>query len=426
MSSIEDGANASTVAVGWLYSDEARSWRRCTICLSADELTIEVDFRLHSVVDLAVIRGVDEVAEPLDGQLTVELATEDHPTLRLACPADFVSLLIERLLVHSQRSGPASDPRAVVASAAAAMSERSATTRLGGRRALEAEVERLRAALAAMGVEEQLELAEQLEATRTEIAALRLEATRELEERRADVEADLSEQQRRAEARLAVLQQQTTRFQRAAERARATALAEEAALAEARVAAEQYERTASDRTPRCDASTLADPRLEAVRQRIGGIGLSGGAIAATTNRSVGLSPSQGRTLVHDVSKLMLRAYDAEADRLAQTMQPGALRAAVGLLAASRDAINSVSRTVGIVVAPPYHQLRVEELELVAELLDGAGAPGSASCAPAGLEQGEPAGFEVGADATVIDLRDGPESQAVGPTSPPSRRGARRS
>ncbi len=73
-------------------------------------------------------------------------------------------------------------------------------------------------------------------------------------------------------------------------------------------------------------------------------------------------------MVNDLSKLMLRAYNAEADRLAQTMKPYKLEAAVDRLSKSREVIGRLGKTMSIAVAPAYHQLRIEELTLTADYL----------------------------------------------------------
>lgn len=54
----------------------------------------------------------------------------------------------------------------------------------------------------------------------------------------------------------------------------------------------------------------------------------GGAVLATTNWSVNGSATEGRKMVRDFSKLMLRAFNAEADNLVRGLKPYKLAAAV--------------------------------------------------------------------------------------------------
>lgn len=381
MAGVEDDAEIGDAATGWLLSDERQVWRPCNLRLLADRLTIDADDGPAIVAMFSGIRGVDEVDAPANGRMTIELSADGHPALRVACPDSLVTALVERLHQLDQRDpAPVSlgqgydslvdaDPRTVVAAAVAAMSEHSANRRLGGRKALELEVERLRAALAAMGVQERLELALQIEATREEIIALRASVEEEIDAQRARVAEELSERQQRAEARLSVVKGQIGRLQRAADAARSAAVREEAALVKVRDEAMLQEvGIYAYRLPLEDSSAYA-ARLESVRTRIAAMGKPGsGAITATSDWTVNDSVSQGRKMVEDLSKLMLRAYNAEAERLAQTMLPFKLDAATERLSSARDAIGRLGRTMSITVSPAYHQLRIEELSLIADYL----------------------------------------------------------
>lgn len=92
----------------------------------------------------------------------------------------------------------------------------------------------------------------------------------------------------------------------------------------------------------------------------------GGAIQATTNWQVNGSAAQGRKMVNDFSKLMLRAYNAEADNLSRGMKPYKLATAIDRLDKVAVTIERLGKTMSIRVSPEYHRLRVEELELAAD------------------------------------------------------------
>lgn len=392
MNSIENDAAASTVAVGWLFSDETRTWQGCTLSLCRAHLRIEGELLDPSKIALDEIGSVDQIDESAGDAVRIEVLLLGGPALCLALPDSFVSALLHAL--HLSLHGPAVD------AAVAVVSGHSAAKRHGGRRALEAEVERLRFALAELGVQELAELEARLVATRSEIESARIGVAEELAAERARVAAELDEQQRRAESRRAVLQDQIGRFQRAADRTRATLKAEEAALARFRA---ERELDPVDRSiDLSGGGTAVDgPRLASVRTRIVAMGKRERAVTTTRSRSSAPSP-QGRKVALDVSKLMVRAYDAEAERLVQSMRPGQLDASLEQLAAARDEINMVGRTLGIAVSQTYHRLRVEELELVAERL--AGAAGMAKVA-------------------AIDLRGAGDGQPVSPAVTTSPRGA---
>jgi len=94
----------------------------------------------------------------------------------------------------------------------------------------------------------------------------------------------------------------------------------------------------------------------------------GGAVLATTNWTVNGSAAEGRTMVRDFSKLLLRAFNAEADNLVRGLKPYKRDAAVERLAKVAGVIERLGKTMQIRIAPSYYQLRVRELELTADFL----------------------------------------------------------
>lgn len=95
----------------------------------------------------------------------------------------------------------------------------------------------------------------------------------------------------------------------------------------------------------------------------------GGAILATTDWTVNGSAAEGRKMVRDYSKLMLRAFNAEADNLVRGMKPFKLDSALDRLEKTSDAIERLGKTMNIRVSPAYYQLRIRELELTADFLE---------------------------------------------------------
>lgn len=117
-----------------------------------------------------------------------------------------------------------------------------------------------------------------------------------------------------------------------------------------------------------DAVAYKEP-LTLLQRRIKEMGTKdGGAITATNDWTVNGSKTEGRKMVRELSKLMLRAYNAEADRLVQTMRPYKLDSAVDRLTKARDTISRLGRTMNIDVSARYHKLRIEELTLTADYL----------------------------------------------------------
>lgn len=92
----------------------------------------------------------------------------------------------------------------------------------------------------------------------------------------------------------------------------------------------------------------------------------GGAVLATTNWTVNGSATEGRKMVRDFSKLMLRAFNAEADNLVRGLKPYKLAGAVDRLNKVASTIERLGSTMHIRISTPYLQLRIRELELTSD------------------------------------------------------------
>lgn len=94
----------------------------------------------------------------------------------------------------------------------------------------------------------------------------------------------------------------------------------------------------------------------------------GGAVLAATGWTVNGSASEGRTMIRDYSKLMLRAFNAEADTLVRGLKPYKLDGALDRLKKVAEVIERLGKTMQIRISPSYYQLRVRELELTSDFL----------------------------------------------------------
>lgn len=92
----------------------------------------------------------------------------------------------------------------------------------------------------------------------------------------------------------------------------------------------------------------------------------GGAIYATTNWTVNGSTAQGSKMVRDFSKLMLRAFNAEADNLVRGLKPYKLDASVERLTKVAATIERLGKTMDMRISPEYLGLRIRELEWTAD------------------------------------------------------------
>jgi hypothetical protein len=78
------------------------------------------------------------------------------------------------------------------------------------------------------------------------------------------------------------------------------------------------------------------------------------------------SLAKGRKMVGDLSKLMLRAYNAEADNCVRSLRSGNVSTAKKRLEAAVTAIEKLGGMMQMRINPGYHALRLQELELVAD------------------------------------------------------------
>lgn len=94
----------------------------------------------------------------------------------------------------------------------------------------------------------------------------------------------------------------------------------------------------------------------------------GGAVLASTTWQVNNSLAQGRAMIRDFSKLMLRAFNAEADNLVRGLKPYKIDAAVERLEKVAQTIERLGRTMNIQISSPFLKLRIRELRLTADFL----------------------------------------------------------
>lgn len=80
------------------------------------------------------------------------------------------------------------------------------------------------------------------------------------------------------------------------------------------------------------------------------------------------SLAKGRKMTDDLGKLMLRAYNVEADNSLRTLRAGNAITAKKRLEASRKAIAKLGRMMEMHIADEFHALRLEEIELTADFL----------------------------------------------------------
>lgn len=109
-------------------------------------------------------------------------------------------------------------------------------------------------------------------------------------------------------------------------------------------------------------------RLADLESRISAELKFGRAIERSSTFTFNNSVVQGDRLSSDLSRLMLRAYNAEADNCIRSLKAGALEVAKRRLERCRDSISKLGSMMEIAVSDSFHSLRVQELELTADYL----------------------------------------------------------
>lgn len=103
--------------------------------------------------------------------------------------------------------------------------------------------------------------------------------------------------------------------------------------------------------------------LEALRQQIKQTVSRGHATRATHNFTFNNSAAQGRKFVGDMSKLMLRSYNAEAENCVKTVRAGNLHTAQKRLSTAASQVERLGGMIDLHISDDYHRLRLKELEL---------------------------------------------------------------
>jgi hypothetical protein len=120
--------------------------------------------------------------------------------------------------------------------------------------------------------------------------------------------------------------------------------------------------------PLSDAVSYQKKLAEIGNQIKSMIRAEGGAVQADNSWTVNGSAAQGRAMLRDFSKLMLRAFNAEADNLVRGLKPYKVQAAIERLQKVAAAIQKLGKTMSIRIAPEFLTLRIHELELTADFL----------------------------------------------------------
>lgn len=109
-------------------------------------------------------------------------------------------------------------------------------------------------------------------------------------------------------------------------------------------------------------------QLSELNQQIKNMIKAGDAVLASDMFTFNNSLAKGRKMTSEFSKLMLRAYNAEADNCVRALRAGNVSTAKSRLEASATAVAKLGAMMEMRINPDYHKIRLLELELTSDYL----------------------------------------------------------
>lgn len=92
------------------------------------------------------------------------------------------------------------------------------------------------------------------------------------------------------------------------------------------------------------------------------------AVTAITSWTVNGSEKDGRKMVKEVSKLMLRAYVAEADNCVRSLKPANRDSMIDRLTKTRETIAKLGQSMQIKISDDFHKLKISEIQATSDFL----------------------------------------------------------
>ncbi|MEV8253269.1 DUF4041 domain-containing protein [Rhodoglobus sp. NPDC076762] len=145
-------------------------------------------------------------------------------------------------------------------------------------------------------------------------------------------------------------------------------LAARALLLDIRGAQELQELGLFDFEHPAENSVSLATELASVRSSIKSMVQQRTAVTATTNFTFNNSATKGTKFVKDMSSILLRAYNAEAENAIKTVRAGNLSVAQTRLSRVKEQIAKQGTMIDLRVSEQYHALRLKELELASRHL----------------------------------------------------------
>jgi uncharacterized small protein (DUF1192 family) len=230
-------------------------------------------------------------------------------------------------------------------------------------RSLAAQVTQLQEQVDRLGLLSVIELEQRKEQLKSELNELEAKLAAERNEAVARIEREQAAARQRGEAAVSTLRVEESELSgQVSELRREVVVTEDTAILQ-EVGIYEYRHPLTDAVAyQAELKRLQDQIKVMARK-------DGGAVLAATDWTVNGSRVQGRAMVREYSKLVLRAYNAEADNLVRALKPYKLDSALDRLGKIAVAIERLGKTMNIRISAAYHALRIRELELTADYLE---------------------------------------------------------
>ncbi|WP_085369859.1 DUF4041 domain-containing protein [Leifsonia sp. NCR5] len=111
------------------------------------------------------------------------------------------------------------------------------------------------------------------------------------------------------------------------------------------------------------SSAALATELESVRSRIKNMVRDKRAVTTTSGFTFNNSAAQGKKFINDMTKVLLRAYNAEAENAIKATKAGNLYSAQTRLTKAAEQIANGGKMIQLRITDEYHRLRLKELEL---------------------------------------------------------------
>lgn len=116
-------------------------------------------------------------------------------------------------------------------------------------------------------------------------------------------------------------------------------------------------------------SVLLSEELKSIQRQIKEAVATKQATSASTSFTLNGSSAKGQKMVNDMSKLLLRAFNAEAENCVKTVKAGRLSTAKKRLQKSADSVARLGKSMDIQIQFSYLRLREQELEVTHQHLE---------------------------------------------------------